>query len=56
MRRGSQLGAWVSEQSSIITTRRLLEAKLAEMKQTFANNESPVALVWGRLPRDSKSI
>ena len=28
--RGSQLGAWVSPQSQIITSRKFLEAKLAE--------------------------
>ncbi len=45
--RGSQLGAWVSEQSSIITSRSLLEAKLAEMKHKFANNEVPWPSFWG---------
>lgn len=45
--RGSQLGAWVSEQSSIITSRSLLDAKLAEVKQKFANNEIPWPSFWG---------
>ena len=45
--RGSQLGAWVSEQSSIITSRILLDAKLAEVKQKFSNNEIPWPSFWG---------
>ena len=45
--RGSQLGAWVSEQSSIITSRSLLDAKLAEVKQKFADNEIPWPSFWG---------
>ncbi len=45
--RGSQLGAWVSEQSSVITSRSLLDAKLAEIKQKFANQEIPVPSFWG---------
>jgi pyridoxamine 5'-phosphate oxidase len=45
--RGSQLGAWVSEQSSVITSRSLLDAKLAEIKQKFADREVPVPSFWG---------
>lgn len=45
--RGSQLGAWVSQQSSIITSRSLLEAKLAELKQKFGNGEVPLPSFWG---------
>ena len=45
--RGSQLGAWVSEQSSVITSCSLLEAKLAEMKQKFSNHEVPLPSFWG---------
>lgn len=45
--RGSQLGAWVSEQSSVITSRSLLDAKLAEVKQKFADNEIPWPSFWG---------
>ena len=33
----SQLGAWVSRQSSIISSRAILENKFAEMKQKFAD-------------------
>ncbi|WP_298609902.1 pyridoxamine 5'-phosphate oxidase [uncultured Thiothrix sp.] len=45
--RGSQLGAWVSAQSSIISSRKLLEAKLEEMKQKFSNGEIPLPDFWG---------
>lgn len=45
--RGSQIGAWVSPQSSIITSRSLLEAKFAEMKRKFADGEVPLPSFWG---------
>ncbi len=45
--RGSQLGAWVSEQSSVISSRSLLEAKFFELKQKFANREVPLPSFWG---------
>ena len=45
--RGSQIGAWVSAQSSIISSRSLLEAKYAEIKQKFADGEVPLPSFWG---------
>ena len=45
--RGSQIGAWVSAQSSVISSRALLEAKFEEMKQKFANKEVPLPSFWG---------
>ncbi|TXH68954.1 MAG: pyridoxamine 5'-phosphate oxidase [Thiothrix sp.] len=45
--RGSQLGAWVSAQSSIISSRKFLEAKLEEMKQKFSQGEIPLPDFWG---------
>ena len=45
--RGSQLGAWVSQQSSVITSRQLLEAKFEEMKRKFKNKEVPLPDFWG---------
>jgi pyridoxamine 5'-phosphate oxidase len=45
--RGSQLGAWVSAQSSVITTRSLLEQKWEEMKRKFAEGEVPLPSFWG---------
>jgi len=43
----SQLGAWVSPQSKIISSRALLEEKLAQMKSRFANGEIPLPDHWG---------
>lgn len=45
--RGSQLGAWVSNQSSVITSRTLLEAKFDEMKRRFGKGEIPLPSFWG---------
>jgi pyridoxamine 5'-phosphate oxidase len=45
--RGSQLGAWVSPQSSVITVRKLLEEKWEEMKRKFGDGEIPVPSWWG---------
>jgi pyridoxamine 5'-phosphate oxidase len=45
--RGSQLGAWVSQQSSVVSSRSLLEAKLEEMKQKFANKDVSLPSFWG---------
>ncbi len=44
---GSQLGAWCSHQSSVITGRKMLELKLDEMKRKFKNGEVPVPSFWG---------
>ena len=45
--RGSQLGAWVSHQSSIITSRSLLEGKFEEIRRRFADREVPLPSFWG---------
>lgn len=45
--RGSRIGAWVSAQSSVISSRSLLEAKFEEMKTKFANREVPLPDFWG---------
>jgi len=45
--RDSQLGAWVSRQSSILSARSVLENKFAEMKERFAQGEVPVPSFWG---------
>jgi pyridoxamine 5'-phosphate oxidase len=45
--RGSQLGAWVSAQSSVITTRSLLEQKWEEMKRKFGEGQVPLPDFWG---------
>ncbi len=43
----SQLGAWVSSQSSVITSRKILEMKLDEMKRKFAEGKVPLPDFWG---------
>lgn len=45
--RGSQIGAWVSAQSSVISSRSLIETKFDEMKRKFANKEIPLPSFWG---------
>ena len=45
--KGSQLGAWVSNQSSVITSRQLLMSKLEELKSKFKNKEVPLPSCWG---------
>ena len=44
---GSQLGAWVSHQSQVISSRGILEQKLAEMKQKFREGKVPFPDFWG---------
>ncbi len=45
--RGSQLGAWVSNQSSPVTSRQLLMMKFEEVKKKFANKQVPLPDFWG---------
>lgn len=45
--RGSQLGAWISPQSSVITSRRLLEGKLRQAIDKLAGGEVPMPEKWG---------
>jgi pyridoxamine 5'-phosphate oxidase len=44
---GSRVGAWVSQQSTVITSRQLLEMKWDEMKRKFAQGEVPLPSFWG---------
>ena len=45
--RESQIGAWVSDQSKAISSRGLLEQKLAEMKRKFGEGQIPLPTFWG---------
>jgi len=45
--RGSQLGAWTSDQSSVISSRTVLETTLARMKQKFSAGDVPLPDFWG---------
>ncbi|MEI8387382.1 MAG: pyridoxamine 5'-phosphate oxidase [Verrucomicrobiota bacterium] len=44
---GSRLGAWVSDQSSVISSRQILLAKYEELKRKFVNGEVPKPEGWG---------
>ena len=45
--RGSQLGAWVSPQSSIIESRAVLEERLKEFEERFEGKPIPLPDNWG---------
>ena len=44
---GSRLGAWVSQQSSVVNSRKFLEMKWDEIKRKFADGEIPLPSFWG---------
>jgi pyridoxamine 5'-phosphate oxidase len=44
---GSRIGAWVSQQSSVIDSRRILEMQWEAMKRRFAGGEVPLPPAWG---------
>ena len=45
--RGSQIGAWVSEQSSVISSRNMLQMQIEKMKEKFAKGAVPLPDFWG---------
>lgn len=45
--KGSQLGAWASNQSSPINSRKLLEMQLSKIKNKFEAGEVPLPDFWG---------
>ena len=45
--RDSQLGAWISQQSSVLSSRQLLMHELAKIKAKFLNGEVPLPDFWG---------
>jgi len=45
--RGSQLGAWASGQSQMISSRSILETVVDSMKQKYANKDVPLPPFWG---------
>jgi pyridoxamine 5'-phosphate oxidase len=44
---GSQLAAWASPQSTVLSSRGVLEAKWEEMKRKFADGKIPLPSFWG---------
>ena len=47
--RGSQVGAWVSRQSTVIASRAELEERQRELEQRFDGGDVPVPPFWGGL-------
>jgi pyridoxamine-phosphate oxidase len=45
--RSSQLGAWISRQSSVLSSRNLLMMELERMKDKFRKGEVPLPDFWG---------
>ncbi|TAG06975.1 MAG: pyridoxamine 5'-phosphate oxidase [Verrucomicrobia bacterium] len=45
--RESQIGAWVSNQSEVITSRKFLMQKLSEIREKFQHGEIPLPSFWG---------
>lgn len=45
--RESQIGAWVSNQSEVITSRKFLMQKLDEIREKFQHGEVPLPSFWG---------
>jgi pyridoxamine 5'-phosphate oxidase len=44
---GSRIGAWVSEQSSVIPSREVLVSRFEELKKQFADGNVPKPEGWG---------
>ncbi|MFZ4774895.1 MAG: pyridoxamine 5'-phosphate oxidase [Terrimicrobiaceae bacterium] len=44
---GSRLGAWVSDQSEVISSRQILLSKFEDLKRQFASGEIPKPEGWG---------
>ncbi len=45
----SQLGAWASEQSQVIASRQVLEKRITQLQEKFANQKVPRPPHWGGL-------
>ncbi|MBZ0269157.1 pyridoxamine 5'-phosphate oxidase [bacterium] len=45
--RGSQLGAWASKQSAVLTTREELDVVVKKMERTWDGKEIPLPPFWG---------
>ena len=45
--RGSQLGAWASGQSEMISSRSILDTMVESMKKKYENKEVPLPPFWG---------
>lgn len=52
----SQFGAWISRQSSVISSRHVLESKLAEIKARFSKGDISLPPFWGGFRIKPKSF
>jgi pyridoxamine 5'-phosphate oxidase len=54
--RGSQIGAWASPQSRVISSRSLLDAKVDEIRRKFSHGEIPLPAFWGGIRVEPETI
>ncbi len=54
--RGSQLGAWVSQQSKAIASREALEVEVAKITARFEGQDVPMPEFWGGYVMEARSI
>jgi pyridoxamine 5'-phosphate oxidase len=47
--RSSQIGAWVSRQSTVVASRDVLEQRQRELEERFGDDEVPLPHFWGGL-------
>jgi pyridoxamine 5'-phosphate oxidase len=45
--RGSRLGAWISHQSQVIASRKVLDDRVPELEETFPGDDIPLPAYWG---------
>lgn len=45
--RGSQIGAWVSHQSEVVSSRSILEEKFEQIRRRFSQGQIPIPDAWG---------
>ena len=45
--RGSQIGAWASQQDEVLPNREVLDTKAAEIAQTYEGKDVPLPPSWG---------
>jgi pyridoxamine 5'-phosphate oxidase len=45
--RGSQMGMWLAQTSEVISSRTVMQSKLAELKQKFGEGQVPLPSAWG---------
>lgn len=54
--RGSQIGAWASQQSARLENRQMLEARVEELQKRYADQPIPVPDFWGGYRMEPQSI